>query len=39
MISTHSELDLAEMIADSSAVGFLPKFALSPAAIKELLDT
>lgn len=38
MISTHSELDLAEMIDASSAVGFLPKFALSPAAIKAMLS-
>jgi DNA-binding NarL/FixJ family response regulator len=39
LISTHSEQDYAEMIADSSALGFLAKFALSPAAIRGLLDT
>ena len=38
LISTHSEQDLADMIAASSAVGFLPKIALSPDAIHKLLD-
>ena len=33
LISTHAEQDYAEMIAASSAIGFLAKFALSPAAI------
>ncbi|MBJ7339147.1 response regulator [Mycolicibacterium sp.] len=33
LISTHSEQDYSEMIAASSAIGFLAKFALSPAAI------
>ena len=37
LISTHSEQDFADMIAASPALGFLPKFALSPAAIRELL--
>jgi CheY-like chemotaxis protein len=37
MISTHSEQDFAEMISASTAVGFLPKFALSPSAIEEML--
>ena len=37
LISTHSELDFADMIADSPALGFLPKFALSPNAIRELM--
>jgi DNA-binding NarL/FixJ family response regulator len=37
LISTHSEQDFADMIADSPALGFLPKFALSPAAIRELV--
>jgi DNA-binding NarL/FixJ family response regulator len=37
LISTHSEQDFADMIATSPALGFLPKFALSPAAIKGLL--
>jgi len=37
LISTHSEQDFADMIADSPALGFLPKFALSPNAIRELV--
>jgi hypothetical protein len=37
LISTHSEQDFADMIADSPALGFLPKFALSPAAIGGLV--
>jgi CheY-like chemotaxis protein len=37
LISTHSEQDYAEMIAASPALGFLAKFALSPAAIRGLL--
>jgi DNA-binding NarL/FixJ family response regulator len=37
LISTYAEQDLAEMIAVSPAVGFLPKFALSAAAIQEML--
>jgi CheY-like chemotaxis protein len=35
LISTHSEDELAELIADSPAVGFLAKTALSAAAIAE----
>jgi DNA-binding NarL/FixJ family response regulator len=38
LISTHSEQDFADMIDASPALGFLPKFALSPAAIRELVD-
>jgi DNA-binding NarL/FixJ family response regulator len=38
LISTHDELDLADMIASSSALGFLPKFALSPDAIRDLVS-
>lgn len=38
LISTHDEQDLAEMIASSSALGFLPKFALSPDAIRDLVN-
>jgi CheY-like chemotaxis protein len=38
LISTHSEQDYAEMIAASPALGFLAKFALSPAAIRGMLD-
>ncbi len=37
LISTHSRDDLAELIADSPAVGFLPKTALSAAAIGALV--
>ena len=38
LVSTYAEADLAEMISLSPAVGFLPKFALSPDAIRDLLD-
>jgi DNA-binding NarL/FixJ family response regulator len=34
LISTHSEQEFADLIADSPAAGFLPKFALSPEAIR-----
>ena len=37
LISTHSENELAELIADSPAVGFLPKTALGADAIAALL--
>ena len=37
LISTHSEHDFADMIADSPALGFLPRFALSPVAVRELV--
>jgi DNA-binding NarL/FixJ family response regulator len=37
LISTHSEDELADLLADSPAVGFLPKKALSATAIVELL--
>jgi DNA-binding NarL/FixJ family response regulator len=37
LISTHSEQDFADMINSSPALGFLPKFALSPGAIRDLL--
>jgi two-component system, NarL family, nitrate/nitrite response regulator NarL len=37
LISTHSQDELAELIADSPAVGFLRKTALSAAAIADLL--
>ena len=38
LISTHAEEDYADLIALSAAVGFLPKMALSAAAIRDLLD-
>jgi hypothetical protein len=37
LISAHAEADIAEMVAASSAVGFLPKLVLSAEAIRELL--
>jgi DNA-binding NarL/FixJ family response regulator len=37
LISTHAELDYAELIAGSPAIGFLAKSALSAAAIRDLL--
>ena len=37
LISTHSEQDFADLIADSPALGFIPKFALSPNAIREMM--
>jgi two-component system, NarL family, nitrate/nitrite response regulator NarL len=37
LISTHSQDDVAELIADSPAVGFLSKTALNAAAIGELV--
>jgi two-component system, NarL family, nitrate/nitrite response regulator NarL len=38
LISTQSEDDYAELIADSPVAGFLPKAALSVSAIREFLD-
>jgi CheY-like chemotaxis protein len=38
MISTHSEQDLADMIATSPAIGFVGKIALTPDAIRDLVD-
>ncbi len=38
LISTHDEQDLTDMIAISPALGFLPKFALSADAIRDLVD-
>jgi DNA-binding NarL/FixJ family response regulator len=37
LISAHAEEDFAEMVAASAAVAFLPKSALSGAAIREAL--
>lgn len=37
LISTHSEQDFADLIADSPALGFLPKFALSPESIRRMI--
>ena len=38
LISTHSEQDFVDLIADSPALGFLPKFALSPDSIRRLVS-
>lgn len=38
LISTHAEQDFADLIAASPAAGFLPKFELSPDAIRRLVD-
>ena len=38
LISAYAEDDYAELIADSPAVGFLPKTALSGQRIRELVD-
>jgi CheY-like chemotaxis protein len=37
LISTHSQDDVEELIAESPAVGFLPKTALSAVAIGDLV--
>jgi two-component system, NarL family, nitrate/nitrite response regulator NarL len=37
LISSHPQDDIAELIADSPAVGFLPKTALSAGAIARLV--
>jgi DNA-binding NarL/FixJ family response regulator len=37
MISTHAEEDLADLLAASPAIAFLPKWELSAAAVHELL--
>lgn len=38
LTSTHAESDLADLIAASPALGFLPKFALSDQAIRDLVS-
>jgi CheY-like chemotaxis protein len=38
LISTHAEQDLADWIATSPAIGFLSKIALTPSAIRDLVD-
>jgi DNA-binding NarL/FixJ family response regulator len=38
LISTHSEADLADLIAASPAAGFVPKAELSAAAVKQLAN-
>jgi CheY-like chemotaxis protein len=39
LISTHAEEDFAELVATSPATAFLPKSALSGAAIRDLLGS
>ena len=39
LISTHDETDFADLIAESPAIGFLPKSQLSAAAIQLLLTS
>ena len=39
LISTHSEEDLADLIAASPALGFLAKAALSASAVRDMLET
>jgi CheY-like chemotaxis protein len=39
LISTHDGQDLADLVAASSAVAFLPKSALSAGAIQEILGS
>jgi DNA-binding NarL/FixJ family response regulator len=38
LISTHSETDFADLIAESPAAGFLPKSELSASAIRRILE-
>ncbi len=38
LISTHSETDFADLIAESPAAGFLPKTELSANAIRRILN-
>ena len=38
LISTHTEEDFADLIAESPAIGFLPKSELSANAIRRVLD-
>jgi CheY-like chemotaxis protein len=38
LISTYAEEDYADLIADSPAIGFIPKATLSATAIRRLLD-
>jgi hypothetical protein len=38
LISTHAEADFADLIAESPAIGFVPKRELSAAAIRRIVD-
>ncbi len=37
VISTHAESDFADLITESPVAGFLPKFAFSPRAVRDLV--
>jgi DNA-binding NarL/FixJ family response regulator len=39
LVSTHSEHDFEDLMAESPALGFVPKIALSGTAIRNLLAT
>jgi DNA-binding NarL/FixJ family response regulator len=38
LISTQAEADFIDLICASPAIGFLAKFALTPAAVRDLID-
>jgi DNA-binding NarL/FixJ family response regulator len=38
LVSTHAEADFADLIAESPAIGFLPKSDLSAEAIRRVLE-
>jgi DNA-binding NarL/FixJ family response regulator len=38
LVSTHAEADFADLIAESPALGFLPKSALSADAIRRMVN-
>jgi DNA-binding NarL/FixJ family response regulator len=38
LVSTHAEADLVDLIADSPAIGFLPKAELSADAIRRMVS-
>jgi len=38
MVSTQAEDDVADLVKHSTAVGFIPKRALSPAAVRRLVE-
>jgi DNA-binding NarL/FixJ family response regulator len=38
VVSTHAEADFADLVAESSAIGFVPKPELSADAIRRLYD-
>lgn len=38
LVSTHAELELGELVAESSAAGFLPKSQLDASAVRAFLD-